>query len=56
MKTSYLSLREEVDEKIFRVYFREIELGELNVPQLRSRWVRALLLSVGHNTRELSLI
>jgi len=35
MKTSKLSLREEVDEEIFRVYFRDIELGELNVPQLR---------------------
>ncbi len=33
---------EEMDEEIFRVYFRDIELGELNVPELRFRSVRAL--------------
>jgi transposase InsO family protein len=33
---------EEMDEEIFRVYFREIELGELDVTELRFRPVRAL--------------
>jgi len=33
---------EEMDEDIFRVYFREIELGELDVTELRFRPVRAL--------------
>jgi transposase InsO family protein len=33
---------EEMDEEIFRVYFREIELGELDVAELRFRPVRAL--------------
>jgi len=33
---------EEMDEEIFRVYFRDVELGELNVPELRFRSVRAL--------------
>jgi len=33
---------EEMDEDIFRVYFREIELGELDVSELRFRPVRAL--------------
>jgi transposase InsO family protein len=33
---------EEMDEEIFRVYFREIELGELDVTELRFRPVNAL--------------
>ena len=33
---------EEMEEDIFRVYFREIELGELDVTELRFRPVRAL--------------
>ena len=33
---------EEMDEEIFRVYFREIELGELDVTEMRFRSVRAL--------------
>jgi len=33
---------EEMDEEIFRVYFRDIELGKLNAPELRFRSVRAL--------------
>jgi transposase InsO family protein len=33
---------EEMDEDIFRVYFRETELGELDVTELRFRPVRAL--------------
>lgn len=33
---------EEMDEDLFRVYFRDIELGELNVPELRFRPVRGL--------------
>ena len=33
---------EEMDEEIFRVYFRNMELGELNVPELRFRSVRGL--------------
>ena len=33
---------EEMDEDIFRVYFREIELGELDVTELKFRPVRAL--------------
>ncbi|MBB5064944.1 hypothetical protein [Granulicella mallensis] len=33
---------EEMDEEIFRVYFREIEPGELDVTELRFRPVRAL--------------
>ncbi len=33
---------EEMDEDFFRVYFRDIELGELDVPELRFRSVRAL--------------
>lgn len=33
---------EEMDEELFRIYFRDIELGELNVPELRFRSVRAL--------------
>ena len=33
---------EEMDEDIFRVYSREIELGELDVTELRFRPVRAL--------------
>jgi hypothetical protein len=31
-----------MDEEVFRVYFREIELGELDVTELRFRPVRAL--------------
>jgi hypothetical protein len=31
-----------MDEENFRVYFREIELGELDVTELRFRPVRAL--------------
>lgn len=33
---------EEMDEELFRVYFRDIEIGELNVPELRFRQVRGL--------------
>jgi transposase InsO family protein len=33
---------EEMDEDFFRVYFRDIELGELDVPELRFRSVRVL--------------
>jgi hypothetical protein len=33
---------EEMDEEIFRVYFREIELGKLDVKELRFRPARAL--------------
>ena len=33
---------EEMDEDVFRVYFREIEHGELDVTELRFRPVRAL--------------
>ncbi len=33
---------EEMDEDLFRVYFRDIELGELNVPEPRFRPVRGL--------------
>jgi hypothetical protein len=33
---------EEMDEDIFRVYFRDIELGELDVAELRFGSVRAM--------------
>ena len=33
---------EEMDEDLFRVYFRDIELGELNGPELRFGPVRGL--------------
>ena len=33
---------EEMDEDFFRVYFRDIELGELDVAELRFRSVRAM--------------
>jgi hypothetical protein len=33
---------EEMDEDFFRVYFRDIELGELDVAELRFRSVRAI--------------
>jgi hypothetical protein len=45
--TSFYSLDEalgfeEMDEDFFRVYFRDIELGELDVAELRFRSVRAM--------------
>lgn len=33
---------EEMDEDFFRVYFRDIELGELDVSEMRFRSVRAM--------------
>lgn len=33
---------EETDEDLFRVYFRDIAIGELNVPELRFTQVRGL--------------
>jgi hypothetical protein len=33
---------EEMDEDFFRVYFRDIELGELDVAELRFRSVRVM--------------
>ena len=33
---------EEMEEDIFRVYFRDMELGELDVTELRFRPVRAI--------------